>query len=152
MADESDRFALGVDDALGSCDVVFERKRRILDDAHVVAVLLQAAVDTVPAGAVHEAAVDEDNILGWAISHEKSPLPGRVVATLRLASPARKAVAARARPLRVTDAYRYRQALLGKHANALRGAAGRGGFPRAPRSRRPPRASCGSPRRSPARA
>src|SRR2546423_1281882 len=92
MADESDRFALRVDDALGRGDVVFERKRRILDDAHVVAVLLQAAVDTVPAGAVHEAAVDEDNILGWAISHEKSPCRGRVFPTLRLPSTARKAV------------------------------------------------------------
>src|SRR3954468_10173147 len=131
MADESDRFALRVDDALGRCDVVFERKRRILDDAYVVAVLLQAAIDTVPAGAVHEAAVDEDNILGWAISHEKSPLPGRVFPTLRLASQARKAVAARARSVRVTDAYRYRQALMREHApSALRGSAGRGGSPR----------------------
>src|SRR4051794_21103896 len=95
MADESDRFALGVDDALGSCDVVFERKRRILDDAHVVAVLLKPAVDTVPAGAVDETAVDENNILAWASSHEKSPLPGRVFRPY--ACPHRQASAATAR-------------------------------------------------------
>ena len=33
--------ALRVDDALGRCDIVLERKRRILDDAHLVAVLPQ---------------------------------------------------------------------------------------------------------------
>src|SRR3954469_13044524 len=82
MADEGDRFALRVDNALGRCDVVFERKRRILDDAHVVAVLLQAAIDTVPAGAVHETAMDEDNILGWGSSHENS-FAGASVTTLR---------------------------------------------------------------------
>ena len=50
-----------VDGALGHGDVVGERQRRILDDADVVAVLLQVLVDALPAGAVHEAAVDEDD-------------------------------------------------------------------------------------------
>ena len=61
VADEDHRFALRVDDALGRGDVVGERERRVLDDADVVAVLLQVVVDALPAGAVDETAVDEDH-------------------------------------------------------------------------------------------
>ena len=63
VADENDRLALRVDDALGRGHVAFERQRRILDDADVVAVLLQDVVDALPAGAVHETAVNENDVL-----------------------------------------------------------------------------------------
>jgi hypothetical protein len=55
VADENDRFALRVDDALRRIYVAFERKRGILDDADAVAVLLQLVVKAPPAGAVYEA-------------------------------------------------------------------------------------------------
>ena len=57
------RLALRVDDTLGRIDVAFERKRRVLDDGDVVAVLPQEAVDTLPAGAVDETPVNENNVL-----------------------------------------------------------------------------------------
>jgi hypothetical protein len=61
MADENDRFALRVDDALGRGGVAFERKRRILDDGDGVAALPQEAIDALPAGAVDETAVNENH-------------------------------------------------------------------------------------------
>jgi hypothetical protein len=54
VADEDDGFALRVDDALGRGDVTFQRQRRVLDDADAVVVLLQEAVDLLPAGAIDE--------------------------------------------------------------------------------------------------
>ena len=61
VANENDRLALCVDGALDHGDVVFERKSRILDDADAVAVLAQQAVDTLPAGAVDETPVNQNN-------------------------------------------------------------------------------------------
>jgi hypothetical protein len=61
VANDNDGLALGVDDALGRSDVAFERKRRILDDADAVAVFLQVFVDALPAGAIHETAVNEND-------------------------------------------------------------------------------------------
>jgi len=61
MANENDRLALRVDDALRHGDVVLERKRRILDDTDAVAVLPQGGIDTLPAGPVDETAVNEDD-------------------------------------------------------------------------------------------
>src|SRR5713226_7405546 len=61
VAHENDGFALRVDDAIGRGDVICERKRRILDDGDVVAVFLQVLVDTLPAGAVYETAVNKND-------------------------------------------------------------------------------------------
>src|SRR6267378_3014068 len=46
--------------ALGYGDIIRERYCRILNDADVVAVLLEDFVDFFPTGAIHEAAVDEN--------------------------------------------------------------------------------------------
>ena len=56
-------------DPLGHGNVVGERERRILDDADVVAVLRQVLVDALPAGAVHETAVDEDDSGSIGLAH-----------------------------------------------------------------------------------
>ena len=48
-------------DALGDGNVVGVRERRILDDSDAVAVLLQLVVDALPAGAVYETAVHEND-------------------------------------------------------------------------------------------
>src|SRR5215210_1235785 len=64
MANENHRFALRVDYELGCCDIAFERNRWILDDSDTVAVLLQEVVDSLPAGAVHEPAVHENDSWG----------------------------------------------------------------------------------------
>ena len=61
MTNEDDRLVLRVDDVLGRGGVAFERQRRVLDDADAVAVLLQQAVDVLPAGAVDETSVDEND-------------------------------------------------------------------------------------------
>jgi hypothetical protein len=61
MTNEDDRLVLRVDDALGRGGVALERQRRVLDDADAVAVLLQQAVDLLPAGAVDETPVDEND-------------------------------------------------------------------------------------------
>src|SRR5215211_9050603 len=60
MANENDRFTLRTDDHLGGGDIAFEGNRRILDDSDAV-VVLQEAVNALPAGAVHETAVYEDD-------------------------------------------------------------------------------------------
>src|SRR5215210_225083 len=74
MAYEDYRFALRVDDHPGRGDVAFERKCRILDDPGAV-VVLEAVVDSPPAGTVHETAVNEndargDHIRGVFRAHE----------------------------------------------------------------------------------
>src|SRR6266446_4945483 len=61
VAHENDGFALRVDDEIGRGDVTCERKRRILDDGDVVSVFLQVLVDTLPAGAVYETAVNKND-------------------------------------------------------------------------------------------
>ena len=61
VADEDDRFALRVDHTLGHGNVVGVRDRRILDDSDAVAVLLKLVVDALPAGAVHEPAMDKND-------------------------------------------------------------------------------------------
>jgi hypothetical protein len=52
---------LGVDHTIRRGDVALERKRRILDDADVVAILLQEAVDRLPSRAIHETAVNKNH-------------------------------------------------------------------------------------------
>src|SRR5215212_6949177 len=59
MANENDRFALRIDDHLGGGDIAFEGNRRILDDSDRV-VVLQKVVNALPARAVYETAVDEN--------------------------------------------------------------------------------------------
>jgi hypothetical protein len=61
VADEDDRFALRVDDAPCGGGVVFERQRWVLDDADAVAILCQQPVDVLPAGAVDETPMDEND-------------------------------------------------------------------------------------------
>ena len=61
VADEDDRAVELVEDAGGRCDVIVERRRRVLDDAHVVAFSDEPVVDRLPSGAIDEAAVDEDD-------------------------------------------------------------------------------------------
>jgi hypothetical protein len=61
VADEKGLAGLSGDHPLGEGDVVGKRGRRVLDDGDVVAVLLQDVIDAFPAGAVDEAAVDEDD-------------------------------------------------------------------------------------------
>ena len=60
-----------VDRPLGHGNVVGERDRRILDDSDVVAVLLQVLVDALPAGAVHETAVDKNDSGSIGLAHEE---------------------------------------------------------------------------------
>ena len=59
MSDKDDRAFRLRDDEPGRGDVVGKRYRRVLHDAHVVAVLLQELVDALPAGAVDKTAMDE---------------------------------------------------------------------------------------------
>jgi hypothetical protein len=59
MANENDRFALRTDDHLGRGDIAFKGNRRILDDSDAV-VVLQKIVNALPAGAVHETPVHEN--------------------------------------------------------------------------------------------
>src|ERR1700674_5660960 len=61
MANKNDKPVLRCDNTFRDRHVVGERYRWVLDDAHVVTVLLQDLVDVLPAGAVHEAAVDEND-------------------------------------------------------------------------------------------
>ena len=62
MADEDRRAVLLVEHVVGGLDVALERERLVLHDADVEAVRLQQVVDALPAGAVDEAAVDEDHV------------------------------------------------------------------------------------------
>ena len=61
MTNEDGRLVLRVDDALGRGNVAFERESRILDNADAVTVLSQKAVDTLPARAVDETPVNQNN-------------------------------------------------------------------------------------------
>src|SRR6266850_329343 len=68
MANENCRSVLRCKSSLGNRNVVFQRYRRILNDADLVAVSLQDFVDALPAGAVHKATMDENNVI-----HGSSP-------------------------------------------------------------------------------
>ena len=69
MADEENRAVLRGDRAPGEGDVVGERGRRVLDDGDGVALAGQDAVNALPAGAVDEAAVNEDDVLNASRGH-----------------------------------------------------------------------------------
>ena len=62
VANENRRPVLRSKNALGSRHIVLQRYRRVLDDADVVTVLLQDLVDALPAGAVHKATVDQNDV------------------------------------------------------------------------------------------
>src|SRR5213076_2769535 len=59
VANENHRTAMRRQNALGYGNIIRERYCRILNDADVVAVLLEDFVDFFPPGAIHEAAVDK---------------------------------------------------------------------------------------------
>src|SRR5205085_8544576 len=62
----------------GGRHVVGERQSRVLDDADVVAIPFQDLVDTLPPGAVHEAAVYENDTQCLVSGHEISFLQQRM--------------------------------------------------------------------------
>src|SRR6266403_1286039 len=68
MANENRRSVLRCKNSLGNCYVVLQRYRRILDDADLIAVPLQDFVDALPAGAIHKATMDENDVI-----HGSSP-------------------------------------------------------------------------------
>lgn len=51
-----------VEDPVGDGDVIGEGLGRVLHDVDLMAGFAEAAVDGLPAGAVDESAVDEDNV------------------------------------------------------------------------------------------
>ena len=63
VADENRRPVLRGQNALGCCGVVLQRDGRVLDDADAVTAVLQDLVDAPPAGAVHKATMDENDVL-----------------------------------------------------------------------------------------
>ena len=63
VTDEDDRAVLVVQDEPGRGDIALEGQGRVLDDADGESFLDEEVVDPLPAGAVHEAAVDEDHVL-----------------------------------------------------------------------------------------
>ena len=63
MADENHRAVLRGKCPLRDRHVIRQRNGRILDDRDGIAVLLQGFVDTLPAGSVHEAPVDQNDVL-----------------------------------------------------------------------------------------
>src|SRR5579862_1408014 len=68
MANENCRSVLHCKSSLGNCYVVLQRYCRILDDAHAVAVSLQDLVHALPAGAIHKATMDENDVLHGSIT------------------------------------------------------------------------------------
>jgi len=75
VADEERRAVHLVEHLLGGGDVAVERDRRVLDDADVESVLREEVVDAFPAGAVHEAAVNQGHVAH--VSHGELPFVGR---------------------------------------------------------------------------
>ena len=71
VPDKNDGFALRVDGALRDGNVVGVRDRRMLNNADAIAVVRQVLVDSLPAGAVHESAVDKDDRGGVRLAHEE---------------------------------------------------------------------------------
>ena len=73
VADENHWATLRSNNALRRGDIVGQRYRRILNDAHRVAVLRQDLIDAFPTRAVHEATVDENDVpcfQTWYFSHD----------------------------------------------------------------------------------
>jgi len=73
MADEQHAAFLGIDDEPRGGDVACQRNRGVLDDANRVAIFSQKLVDTLPAGPVHEAAMNE---------HDRRTLPRQLCVAL----------------------------------------------------------------------
>src|SRR5207247_11262658 len=63
MANEDCRSVLRCKNSFGNRDTVLRRYRRVLDDAHLVAVPLQGLVDALPASAVNKATMDYNDVL-----------------------------------------------------------------------------------------
>jgi hypothetical protein len=62
VADEDRRAFVGVECLLRGCHVGFEADGGVLHDGDGVTVLGEQVVDTSPAGAIDETAVDEDDV------------------------------------------------------------------------------------------
>src|SRR5205807_5183606 len=63
MADQNHRAVLRGKRSLSYRHIICQREGRILDDRDSVAVSLQGFVDTLPTRSVHEAAVDQNDVL-----------------------------------------------------------------------------------------
>jgi hypothetical protein len=61
VAYENYRSLLRSNNAPSDGNIVFQRHRLILDNTDAIAILLEDVVDALPAGAVHEATVDEND-------------------------------------------------------------------------------------------
>src|SRR5438552_3877467 len=91
MPDQDDGARLGGDYQLGRVHISRQRNGRILHDADVEAVLLQDVIDTPPAGAVHEASMDENDIVDlWHCSSLPINCSGECESGSYLAPPAEK--------------------------------------------------------------
>ena len=62
VADQHDRAVLGVEDPPGGGGVAVQGQGRVLHDADPESVAGERFVDALPAGAVNEAAVDENDV------------------------------------------------------------------------------------------
>jgi hypothetical protein len=80
MAYEDHPAVLGADSAFGYGDIVGQRNRRVLNDAHVVTVLFQDLVNVLPTGTVHETTVNENDTNLRYCSHDD--LLSSVIGTL----------------------------------------------------------------------
>ena len=61
MADEDDRMPRPGDHAFGLGDIFTKRDRRLLDDEHFIARIRENVVGVLPARAIDESAVDQDD-------------------------------------------------------------------------------------------
>ena len=62
MSDENARPILESKDALGSGNIAFKRRLRLLNDADVVTILDKNVVNAPPAGAIRPGTVNQNNI------------------------------------------------------------------------------------------
>ncbi|SIT41657.1 hypothetical protein BN2476_300114 [Paraburkholderia piptadeniae] len=76
VTDQHHRALLLINDAPGGIDVLGEARERLLHDRHMVTILDQDVVDGPPAGAIHQCAVNNDNIfrsrLCLGVSHRSA--------------------------------------------------------------------------------
>jgi hypothetical protein len=70
VADQHDRAILSVEDPSGGGGIAFQRQGGVLNDADPEAVAGERFVDTLPARAVDESAVDENDITHRVCGHD----------------------------------------------------------------------------------
>jgi len=71
VADQDDFAGSGGDGTLRHGDVVGQGRRRVLDDGHVITVLLEEVIDRLPSGPIDEAAVNQND----GLHPSQHPLP-----------------------------------------------------------------------------